>query len=382
MRQLRLVTTADDGSHLVLAPDGSPNERFVLPVDEPLRDAVHDCGDGPDTTHVRGQSDGAQRHSSGGERPGFGRPSRGSTGGSATGDAPVGPREIQMRVRAGEDPQAIAEAYDMPLERVMRFAAAVVEERLRIADEARRARARRSPADSKVVVFGEAVDARFAAYGINLATVTWDSRRRPDGEWLVVAAWNGEDTTHEAQWLFHRTSRSVTAIDAAAADLLSDRPIRPAMPPEPARPSLVSTPPPGSVVTFPPMPDADTGPLPRVEDVFDQDAPPEGPRDVPLLVPAARLTSTSATAAAPTAPLNPAPLNPAPRPIQPQPASDVDAPPLPLRITDPATRPSVASADAVRFGGGPRRRSDDSRPTRTSVPSWDDILLGVRRQSD
>ena len=101
----------------------------------------------------------------------------------------------------------------------------------------------------------------------------------------MVASWLGGSSTHDATWLFHRASRTVTPLDDTAADLLSDRPIRPVVAPEPPRPTLVGAPPlmPG-VVAFPPMPDAHTGPLPVVEEVFDQEAPPEGPRHLPPAV--------------------------------------------------------------------------------------------------
>jgi hypothetical protein len=274
-----------------------------------------------------------------------------------TGEAPIGPREIQVRVRGGELPQELADAYGMSLERVMRFAGPVLDERLRIADEARRARARRNGGegtDSKLVQFGETVDDRFRAHGIEAESVSWNSRRRDDGEWLVVAEWVGGDATHTAEWLFSRAGRSVTPLDDAAADLLSDRPIRPVAPPEPVRPSLVAAPPlaPG-VVAFPPMPDAHTGRVPRLEEVFDQDAAPEGPRQVPPLVPAAA-------------------------------SMEFEAPPLPLGITDPATRPAaVHGVGALRNVGVTRRdESDEERAARARVPSWDDILLGVRRKED
>jgi hypothetical protein len=246
----------------------------------------------------------------------------------------------------------------MSLERVMRFASPVVEERLRIADEARRARARRSGgvegSEGKLVQFGETVDARFRAHGIEAESVTWNARRRDDGQWLVVAEWLGGDATHTAEWLFSRVARSVTPLDDTAADLLSDRPIRPVAPPEPIRPSLVAAPPlaPG-IVAFPPMPDAHTGPVPRLEEVFDQEAPPEGPRHVPPLVPAAA-------------------------------SAQFDAPPLPLGITDPATRPAAAQGvGALRKLGVTRREeSEEERAARARVPSWDDILLGVRRKEE
>jgi hypothetical protein len=155
--------------------------------------------------------------------------------------------------------------------------------------------------------------------------------------------------------LFHRGTRSVTPIDDAAADLLSDRPIRPIAPPapEPARPSLSAAPPLArGIVAFPPMPDAHTAPVPVIEEVFDQEAPPEGPRDIPPLVPAAA-------------------------------AMDFDEPPLPLGITDPETRPAAAGRGAGALRNlcvSRREESEEERAARARVPSWDDILLGIKRK--
>jgi hypothetical protein len=257
-------------------------------------------------------------------------------------------------VRAGESPDEVAASLGTSLERVMRFAGPVMDERRRIADEARRARARRTNhdgADNAVVVFGEAVDQRFAAHGITAAEVTWAARRRADGEWLVTADWLGGESRHSAEWLFHRGTRTVTPVDEAATDLLSDRPIRPVLPAEPARPQLVVAPPlaPG-IVAFPPMPDAHTGPIPRVEEVFDQEAPADGPRELPPRVPATN-------------------------------ALQYDEPPLPLGITAPMPHPSAVGRLTNRTAAK-RDESDDERAARARVPSWDDILLGVRRKQD
>ena len=345
MRALRFVTLGEGGSELLLtSPEGE--EHYVLPIDDELREALR--------IEPR--------------RPSPGRPGPPEeTTSEATADrsaasfvateaspAPISPREIQVRVRSGESPQAIADEFDMPLDRVMRFAAAVIDERTRIADEARRARARRTGTDGegKLLVFGEAVDERFRAHGIEPESVTWDARRREDGEWLVAAHWLGGDATHGAEWLFSRIARSVTPLDDTASDLLSDRPIRPVVPPEPERPSLAAAPPlaPG-IVAFPPMPDAETGPVPRIDDVFDQEAQAEGPRDVPALVPA------SATL-------------------------DFDEPPLPLGIADPAAGPAAAQSTGARRNLGVSRRdeTDEERAARARVPSWDDILLGIKRR--
>jgi hypothetical protein len=343
MRQLRFVTLAEDGGQLLVElADGS--ERFSLTVDAALRAAA--------------QADLPRFPVPARSQPALGEPAPAAPAApSAPGVAPIGPREIQVRVRAGESPDDLAAAYGMALDRVLRFAAPVVDERLRIAAEARRARARRSGAEvteSKLFQFGEAVDDRFRAHGIDADSISWNSYRRDDGEWIVVAEWLGGDATHSAEWLFSRSTRSVVPIDDTAADLLSDRPIRPVAPPEPVRPSLVAAPPLSrGVVAFPPMPDAHTGPVPTLEEVYDQEAAPEGPRDLPPLVPAAA-------------------------------SMQFDAPPLPLAITDPGTRPAaVHGVGALRNLGVTRRdESDDERAARARVPSWDDILLGVRRKED
>ena len=99
------------------------------------------------------------------------------------------------------------------------------------------------------------------------------------------------------------------------------------------------------------MPDATTGPLPAVDEVFDQEAPPEGPRDIPPLV-------SVAAAAAP---------------------ASYDEPHLPLGITEPEAAP--AKSRSVRNLGVTRRdETDEERAARARVPSWDDILLGIKRR--
>ncbi|HEV7191874.1 MAG TPA: septation protein SepH [Jatrophihabitantaceae bacterium] len=327
MRQLRFVGPGRDRDHVILeTADGG--EQFVLYIDAQVRDAV--------------RSDLPRLHPAPPEPP-----------------APISPREIQMRVRAGASPQDIADANEMPIDRVLRFASPVIEERGRVAQEARRARARRGTGDGQTVVFGDAVDMRFSAHGIEPSSVNWDARRREDGQWIVSAAWLGGDAERMADWAFHLTTRSVTPMDDTAADLLSDRPIRPAVTEEPPeRPTLAAAPPlaPG-VVAFPVMESAtDASPRAR-DDVFDQDALDEDPR---------RVGDTDTLGY-----------------IEPQ---------LPLRLAGPQEptaelpRPAETSPPAPKIKNlGIAHRDDeteDERAARARVPSWDDILMGVRRKQD
>src|SRR4051794_202496 len=141
MRALRFVTLGEGGSELLLtSPEGE--EHYVLPVDDALREALN-------LEAVRRPA--PSRHAAAGpaDQPLKAPPAAGPAAGPppvpAAASAPaadltphevappaISPREIQVRVRAGESPESIAAEFDMSLERVMRFAAAVIDERIRI----------------------------------------------------------------------------------------------------------------------------------------------------------------------------------------------------------------------------------------------------------
>ena len=149
------------------------------------------------------------------------------------GSAPVPtPREIQVRVRAGETAQAVADEAGIPLDRVMRFAYPVLQERVRVTDEARRARARRG-GDGLLVPFGELLDSRLTRHGVDPATVRWDAYRREDGGWTVTSEFSSHQRTVLAKFSFALLNRTVSALDDIAADLLSDRPVQALLPPAP-----------------------------------------------------------------------------------------------------------------------------------------------------
>src|SRR5829696_2548855 len=102
MRTLRLVGLSEDGSNLVLVADGvepgDEGERFELPVDDRVRAAAR--GD----ARRLGQIDGDLGMS-------------------------LPPRVIQARIRAGETPEQVAEAAGIRVDRVLRFAHPVLQER-------------------------------------------------------------------------------------------------------------------------------------------------------------------------------------------------------------------------------------------------------------
>ena len=57
------------------------------------------------------------------------------------------PRDIQARIRAGETPEAVAQAAHTTVEKIMAFAAPVLAERQHVAERAQRSSVRRKAVD-------------------------------------------------------------------------------------------------------------------------------------------------------------------------------------------------------------------------------------------
>jgi hypothetical protein len=472
MRLLRLVGPDEDGTSLIVeaVEAGSlEGERFTLSLDDRLR------------TMATAQPDG---------EPG--------TPAESSGPVPS-PREIQVRVRAGETAQAVADEAGIPLERVMRFAFPVLQERVRVTDEARRARARRG-GDGLLVPFGELIDSRLTRHGVDLGSVRWDAYRREDGGWTVTSAFSSHARDVLAKFSFSLVNRTVSALDDIAADLLSDRPVQALLPPPPAPepvadragaewapdwdaapPRLTAVPNPGraeaprqetGAAVRPPSrrQKAHTRPVPvhAEDELFDQDAFEQQPWHEPPLpfdVGSGRASSTTATprhgagqpagqtpgdpgadavqpetaaatiadpefsetglaeiglaepelaepgADSPAAasfdqpnfvpaealfePASASPVTSRGRSASSRPATTATAIPGPANVQaddeatdevadDPAGDDGGSDTELVgtRAGGGPQAKRGRRAGEKPRMPSWDDILLGVRHKSD
>lgn len=368
MRQLRFAGPGQDAAHVIVeSTDGL--DRYALVIDDALRLAA--------------RQDGLPRLS------------------HTDADEQLTPRDIQTRVRAGASPESIAEEAGVAIERVLRFAHPVLQERARVTDEARRARARRTTASGEAVGFGETVDAKLAAHGIEPDNVKWDSCRRPDGQWTVSAGWCEQDVDRFAQWSFSLSSRMIAPLDDTAADLLSDRPLQPVMCPEPEDVATVGGP--FDPTTIEADPINPTGPLPtslRVAQAVRLDDDPvfEVGRDDDD--PAAFVVGPVGPHPSQYQPGDPPPrglgsfFHPETAPAGSGAHADQQLagsdPVLPLQLSDEAAGTPDVSANGPtgrghRFRGGQSeegQEAQDPKAARTRIPSWDDILLGVRRRAD
>jgi hypothetical protein len=311
MRSLRLVALTDDGRSLVLALDGAEpgeeGERFELPIDDRVRAAAR--GD----ARRLGQID-------------------------VEIGATLPPRVIQARIRAGETPEQVAQASGIRVERIMRFAHPVLQERERVAEQAREARVRLSEGAPSVPL-QQFMSERLRLLGADLDAVRWDAHRAGDGVWQVTAAWQAGAKSGVTRWAYDIPARTVTPVDAATTDfaegtrLVRVVPHVPAERPSPVRPRPVSV-----------VPDDDGVPAPASSRLARDEDDRSADDDV--------------------------------RPVLP-----VDASPAVTRRTDPAPptdEDDISEHDTVVLGR-PGGDGDDDEDPRARIPAWEDIVFGVRR---
>jgi len=190
MRELRFVALAEDGAHIVVI--GETGEHFRIRVDERLKAAAR--GDAARLGQLEIHMESSLR-----------------------------PAEIQARVRAGQSPDELARESSMPVERVLRFAGPVLQERAMVADRAQRTRVRPTEPGAPAPLLGELVETRLAALGIDPQTVAWDAVRREDGTWRITAQWTAGGAPGCAVFGYDPTNKHVTTTPEGARALLGPR---------------------------------------------------------------------------------------------------------------------------------------------------------------
>lgn len=322
MLHLTLAGLSDDKQRLLLVSDSG--ERFSLDVDTKLRAAVRG-----DRSHI-GQLE-IQMEST------------------------LRPRDIQARIRAGETPEAVAQAAQTTVERIAPFVNPVLAERAHVAERAQRSSVRRRSGEPGARTLGEAVAAQLRAHDVTPDSVLWDAWRREDGRWTLVATYEAADRLGTGHYTYDIPGNYVVIDDDDARWLVGD----------------LVTPGPAAATPRDDLEDARNRRR-AVAEGSDQlalgddalaliDAPPEA--DTVDLTDAARAAREARQADDPALAPTPEPLAEA-DPVSQPPAAQPPAEPEKSAAEEPQAEPSAA----------PRRTS--RRKGRASVPSWDEIMFG------
>jgi len=328
-QDLTLVGLTEDKQRLVLV--NAAGEEFTLPADARLRAALR--GD-----HARlGQLE-------------------------ITMDSALRPRDIQARIRAGESPEHVAAAAQTTLDKVMGYATPVLAERAHIADRAQLASVRRKAGEGPARPLAEAVAERLLARNVDPASVEWDAWRRDDGRWTLVADYRSGESARHAEFVFDAPGRYVVADDDEARWLVGEQTAvkgpQPRTTPGPRRLSAVSNDdelPLGEdaieMVTEEPVTLAAPETVDRTEDTTEDTT-----EDLSATAAAVRATGDADWIATerPSAPAVPD----EPEPVE-----------LGSEADEPVDEPAEEAA--------PRRPA--KKKNRASVPSWDEIMFGGKR---
>ncbi|WP_308490909.1 septation protein SepH [Microbacterium terrisoli] len=343
MEQLRVIGSEDEA--LVLATESG--QRFTLAVDAVLR---------AELKRSHRADDAANR----GPRP--------------------SPRDIQARVRAGLSSEDVAEALQITVDDVERYAAPVLAEREHMVGQALSVPVLVAGDLDGSPTFGDAVRAKLHDAGA--VGERWTSWKEPGG-WMLKLEFTASDVAHDARWGFDPRRSTLSPKNADATQLSRQGP----------------------------LPD---GLIPRLR-ALDTPAPEETPLDLDdgiefgprRLLAAAHDAATAPASTTPTsAAVQRAAIKRAPE--QSQTSSETadllealrrrrgQRSPLPTEqdeLTAPVSSP-VALFDALEPEPGPEdadapehaatqdRRAaaptDGKRKGRPSMPSWDEIVFGAR----
>src|SRR5256714_12541045 len=196
MRPVRFVAISEDGHAFVLADE--VGRLLALPIDDRVSTAL--------------------------------RPDRATGGATAPGavatvpdaEASLSPRDIQARIRSGESAEDVARIAGVPVDRVLRYAGPVLQERAMLAQHARRTKLRSAEKNSTLA---DVVDSRLGQHGVDSEKIAWDAYRRDDGTWRIVATWPSGKATAPAVWELDKTRQSVTPYDDMAQYPCAERPM-------------------------------------------------------------------------------------------------------------------------------------------------------------
>jgi hypothetical protein len=241
---------------------------------------------------------------------------------------PLRPRDIQQRIRGGESVDDVAAAAGTTVDKIMPFAAPVIAEREHMVERAQKGSVRRRAGEpaGAVRTLGDAVAQRLSQFYLDPDVIAWDSWRRPDGRWALLASYTMPDRSGIAELSYDTAGNYVALENDDARWLVGDQ----VATPEPVR-----------------------------DDLREARQRRSTPADQPLIA---------------DEPLE-AFLD-LPETVADAPEERVTEPVVERTVETPVEQPVAEEAPAPPEAAPEQPRKTSTRRKRASVPSWDEIMFG------
>jgi hypothetical protein len=131
----------------------------------------------------------------------------------------ISPRDIQTRIRRGEQPEDIAAEAGVTLDRIERYAGPVYAERQYMSAKARETFVRRPHGEIRLE---DIVVSQLIARNVDILSLEWDSYRRDDNRWTITVIWASGSGTGGASWIYDPLGHSIVALDDEARWLFDE----------------------------------------------------------------------------------------------------------------------------------------------------------------
>ncbi|NKX88879.1 septation protein SepH [Nocardia coubleae] len=353
MRELRVIGVTPDSTHIVCS-DLESGTKFRLPADDKLRAAAR--GDLARFGQIEIEMEASMR-----------------------------PRDIQARIRAGASVEQVTAESGMPASKVERFAYPVLLERARAAELAQKAHPVR-PDGPALETLHEIVTAAFAERGHTIEHAEWDAWKDEKGFWVAQLQWRHGHSEIAAHWRYQPDAHggSVSPLDDPANDLIDPdfgRALRGlATMPAPSAPVVEAPVPvePRPREPMTPAPRPQSRPQPALDEYYEQRQVAAGGGTA--AIPAKPAPTAMPATPMPASPMPTAPMPTAPIPAAPKPAAPIPAATAPAAPSEPATpTPPAAQQDKPAAKPEPEKpKPARNKRGKAPMPSWEDVLLGVR----
>ena len=180
MKDLELLGLHPDGNQLIL--NDEEGTRYALAITQELRDALR-----PERPNLEAVPQSPQKT--------------------------VSPRKIQSLLRAGSTIGEIADKFEVPEEKVRRYATPILAERRHAANLAQ---ACQVGGESDSPHLGDLVIDRLAARGVSADSLRWDAVRSGKGPWEIILTFTQDARDLTARWHMEPGASTVSALDQEA----------------------------------------------------------------------------------------------------------------------------------------------------------------------
>lgn len=135
------------------------------------------------------------------------------------GNGEISIKEMQARLRAGESMESISRTGNVSLEKIERYSHPILQERSYIISLAQKCELK----NSKVTLL-ESITEKLVPRGVEMKLCEWNAYRNEDGTWQVLLHYPTRDGQGSAEWRFESVKRTITSDDDGARWILDEEP--------------------------------------------------------------------------------------------------------------------------------------------------------------